>query len=182
MDHHTLDCLLQVHLCDKPQPTATHSQAGKWQPSRGLLLFEVQLNWPISLLLHFRGSHDCFHTESGRVCSRGHVMFVSISRSDCVPLWFVALKHQTPAALCWTAGCLAKLTQLVPVTVITCKWRAEIILHCFINLVHMTCMMRRWVKSDIQSNEQIYIRATASNHFEQKLQCTLITKYTLKCD
>lgn len=99
-------------LCDKPQPTTTHSQTGKWQPLVWLLLsWKCCKNGAISLLLHFRGSRDCFRPECGRLGGWGHVRFMSISRSESVPLWSKALKLQDHTAICWTAGCLAVLTQ-----------------------------------------------------------------------
>lgn len=98
-------------LCDKPQPTATHSQTRKWQPS-GRMKLRSLVNME---RFPFYGSLEgavIASAESGRLCGCGHVMFMSISRSDSVPLWSEALELQTPAAICWTAICLAELTQL----------------------------------------------------------------------
>lgn len=92
-------------LCDKPQPTATHSQTGKSQPLGRLLTLRSPVkSGAFFLLLHLRGSRFCLRPESGRLCGLEHVMCMSISTSASVPLWCVALKHQTPAAIYWAPG------------------------------------------------------------------------------
>lgn len=74
-------------LCDKPQPTATHSQTGKWQPLGRLLTLRSPVkSGAFFLLLHLRGSRDCLRPESGRLCGLEHVMCMSISTSASVPL------------------------------------------------------------------------------------------------
>lgn len=46
-----------------------------------------------------RGSRDCFRPKCGRLSSRGHVRFMSISQSESVPLWTKTRRHY--AAICW---------------------------------------------------------------------------------
>lgn len=73
------------------------------------------------LLAHFRQGRDCLRPESGRVCGREHVMYMSIkSNREPGPL-SPDPSSQTPTAICWTLG-----------------WRREIIsLFCLIRKLYL---------------------------------------------